>query len=110
LTPPSVQASGKTGKIRSGRSSFSTVEPIRPIEEIRLLGISLRPGGPERGGAAEESVNEPIYRWECTFCDAAGVSESSEMARLTIDAHVAVAHPDQVRERRSSDAGSERAT
>jgi hypothetical protein len=55
-------------------------------------------------------VNEPIYRWECTFCDAAGVSESSEMARLTIDAHLAVAHPDQARERRSTDAGSERAT
>jgi hypothetical protein len=83
----------------------------RPIEKMRLPGISLRAGGPERGrSAAEETVNEPIYRWECSFCDAAGVSESSEMARLTIDAHLAVAHPDRARERRSTDAGSERAT
>jgi hypothetical protein len=55
-------------------------------------------------------VNEPIYRWECTFCDAAGVSESSEMARLTIDAHVDVAHPGDARERRSAEPGSGRAT
>ena len=55
-------------------------------------------------------MSEPIYRWECTLCDAAGVSESSEMARLTIDAHLAVAHPGQAHERRSTDAGSERAT
>jgi hypothetical protein len=38
-------------------------------------------------------VNEPIYRWECTICGASGVSESSEMARYTVNAHVAVAHP-----------------
>jgi hypothetical protein len=66
--------------------------------------------GRNRDGAAEETVNEPIYRWECTFCDAAGVSESSEMARLTVDAHVAVAHPEHARERRASEPGSERAT
>jgi hypothetical protein len=44
-------------------------------------------------------VNEPIYRWQCTICDAAGVSETSELARQTVDTHVAVAHaadaPDQ---------------
>lgn len=57
-------------------------------------------------------MNEPIYRWECTFCDAAGVSESSEMARLTVDAHVAVAHPERARERerRAPEPGSDRAT
>jgi hypothetical protein len=55
-------------------------------------------------------VNEPIYRWECTFCGVAGVSESSEMARLTIDAHLAVAHPAHAHERRSTESGSERAT
>jgi hypothetical protein len=44
-------------------------------------------------------VNEPIYRWECTICDASGVSESSEMARLTVNTHVAVAHPDDAGDR-----------
>lgn len=55
-------------------------------------------------------MNEPIYRWECSFCDAAGVSESSEMARLTVDAHVTVAHPEHARERRAPEPGSDRAT
>ncbi len=45
-------------------------------------------------------MNEPIYRWECTICDAAGVAESSEMARLAVDTHVAVAHPGDARARR----------
>jgi hypothetical protein len=67
-----------------------------------------RAGG--RASAAEETVNEPIYRWECSFCQAAGVAESSEMARLTVDAHLAVAHPDRARERRPTDTGSERTT
>jgi hypothetical protein len=38
-------------------------------------------------------VNEPIYRWECTICGASGESESSELARRTVNAHVATAHP-----------------
>jgi hypothetical protein len=38
-------------------------------------------------------VNEPIYRWECTICGASGESESSELARRTVNAHVAASHP-----------------
>jgi hypothetical protein len=38
-------------------------------------------------------VNEPTYRWECTICGASGESESSELARRTMNAHVAAAHP-----------------
>jgi hypothetical protein len=58
----------------------------------------------------EGTVNEPIYRWKCTICDAAGVAESSEMARLTVDAHVAVAHPERARERQAPEPGPEHAT
>ena len=58
----------------------------------------------------EETVNEAICLGEYTIRDASGVSESSEMARLTVDAHVAVAHPDEARERRPAEPGSERAT
>jgi hypothetical protein len=36
---------------------------------------------------------EPTYQWVCTFCDASGWSESSEMARLAVDTHVSVQHP-----------------
>jgi hypothetical protein len=36
---------------------------------------------------------EPTYRWVCTYCDASGMAESSEMARLTVDIHVSVQHP-----------------
>lgn len=35
---------------------------------------------------------EPIYRWVCTFCDASGNAESSEMARLAVDVHVSLFH------------------
>ena len=35
---------------------------------------------------------EPIYRWVCTACDASGVAENSELARLAVDLHVAVEH------------------
>jgi hypothetical protein len=38
-------------------------------------------------------LGEPTYRWVCTYCDASGVTESSEMARLAIDVHVSVQHP-----------------
>jgi hypothetical protein len=38
-------------------------------------------------------VNEPIYRWECPICGASGESESSELARRTVNAHMATAHP-----------------
>jgi hypothetical protein len=55
-------------------------------------------------------VNEPIYRWECTICDASGVSESSEMARRTVNAHVATAHPSGSSEDRSTESRSQGAT
>jgi hypothetical protein len=55
-------------------------------------------------------VGEPIYRWECTICGAAGEAESSEMARLTVNAHVAVAHADDAAERPSTESGSQRTT
>jgi hypothetical protein len=55
------------------------------------------------------TVSEPIYRWECTICDAAGVSESPEMARLSVDTHVAVAHAD-VPEQRPAGPGPEPTT
>lgn len=29
----------------------------------------------------------------CTYCDASGMAESSEMARLAVDVHVLVRHP-----------------
>jgi hypothetical protein len=64
----------------------------------------------ERSGSgidAEDTVNEPIFRWECTICDAEGDAESSEMARLTIDAHVAVAHPADTATRRSTEPGTQ---
>jgi hypothetical protein len=38
-------------------------------------------------------LGEPTYRWVCTYCDASGMAESSEMARLAIDVHVSVQHP-----------------
>jgi hypothetical protein len=36
---------------------------------------------------------EPTYQWVCTYCDASGMAESSEMARLAVDVHVSVQHP-----------------
>ena len=36
---------------------------------------------------------EPKYQWVCTICDASGMAESSEMARLAVDVHVSVHHP-----------------
>lgn len=53
-------------------------------------------------------MNEPIYRWECTICDASGVSETSEMARITVDAHVAVVHATDASEHRATEPGSQR--
>jgi hypothetical protein len=38
-------------------------------------------------------MTEPTYRWVCTYCDASGMAESSEMARLAVDVHVSVQHP-----------------
>ena len=35
---------------------------------------------------------EPIVRWVCTYCQASGVAESPEMARLTVDTHVSLFH------------------
>jgi hypothetical protein len=75
------------------------------------MGISSRASGPERGHERRRgTVNEPIYRWECTICDASGVSESSEMARLTVDTHVAVAHPDETPDDRFPEPRSQRIT
>jgi hypothetical protein len=37
-------------------------------------------------------MSEPTYRWVCTYCDAFGEAESSEMARLAVDVHVSFAH------------------
>lgn len=57
-------------------------------------------------------MNEPIYRWECTLCDASGVVQSSEMARLMVNRHVAEAHPDHLDHpaaRSSTEAASKRA-
>jgi hypothetical protein len=104
------------GVRQARKDTFKMIEEFnggrtRPIEKMWPPGISLRVSGRGRGlESAEGTVNEPIYRWECSFCGAAGAAESSEMARLTIDAHLAVAHPDRARERRVTDAGSERAT
>jgi hypothetical protein len=55
-------------------------------------------------------VNEPIYRWECTICDASGASESSEMARLTVNTHIAVAHPADPADGRAGEPRSQRIT
>ena len=39
---------------------------------------------------------EPTYQWVCTYCDASGVAESSEMAQLAIEVHLSVQHPHAV--------------
>ena len=39
---------------------------------------------------------EPTYRWVCSYCDASGVSESSEMAQLGIEVHLSIQHPHAV--------------
>ena len=38
-------------------------------------------------------MKEPLYRWVCTTCGISAEAESSEIARLNIDAHVQVSHP-----------------
>ena len=38
-------------------------------------------------------MNEPVYRWLCPMCGIADDAESSEMARLSIDVHMGIAHP-----------------
>jgi hypothetical protein len=53
-------------------------------------------------------VNEPIYRWECTICDASGESESSEQARRTVNAHVALVHPADPADRPATEPGAKR--
>ena len=53
-------------------------------------------------------MNEPIYRWECTICEAAGEAESSELARRAIDAHVALVHPAAATDRPAADPGVKR--
>jgi len=36
---------------------------------------------------------EPTFQWVCTYCDAAGTSESPEMAQLAVEVHLSVQHP-----------------
>jgi hypothetical protein len=38
-------------------------------------------------------MKEPLYRWVCTVCGISAEAESSELARLNIDAHMQVSHP-----------------
>jgi hypothetical protein len=38
-------------------------------------------------------MKEPLYRWVCTMCGSSDEAENSEMARISIDVHVQVAHP-----------------
>ena len=46
---------------------------------------------------------EPTYGWVCTYCDASGMAESSEMAQLGIEVHLSIQHPHAVEpERRGS--------
>jgi hypothetical protein len=35
----------------------------------------------------------PLYRWVCTMCGISAEAENSEIARISIDVHVQVAHP-----------------
>lgn len=39
---------------------------------------------------------EPTYEWVCTYCDASGMAESSEMAQLGIEVHLSIQHPHAV--------------
>ena len=39
---------------------------------------------------------EPTYRWVCSYCDASGVAESSEMAQLGVEVHLSIQHPHAV--------------
>ena len=39
---------------------------------------------------------EPTYRWVCSYCDASGAAESSEMAQLGIEVHLSIQHPHAV--------------
>jgi hypothetical protein len=36
---------------------------------------------------------EPTFRWVCTYCDAFGMAESSEMAQLAVEVHLSIQHP-----------------
>lgn len=40
-------------------------------------------------------MKEPLYRWVCTMCGISDQAESPELARLNIDLHVRLAHPDE---------------
>ncbi len=42
-------------------------------------------------------MKQPRYRWVCTMCGISDEAESSEVARLTIDVHVQMAHPSSQR-------------
>ena len=51
---------------------------------------------------------EPTYRWECSYCDASGVAESSEMAQLGVEIHLSIQHPHAVEpDTRSQEDGPE---
>jgi hypothetical protein len=39
-------------------------------------------------------MKEPLYRWVCAMCGISDAAESPEMARLMIDLHVQVSHPE----------------
>lgn len=43
---------------------------------------------------------EPTYEWVCTYCDASGMAESSEMAQLGIEVHLSIQHPHAVEQDR----------
>jgi hypothetical protein len=45
-----------------------------------------------RSHETEGCMGEPIYRWVCTYCQVSDLAESSEMARLAVDAHVSLFH------------------
>jgi hypothetical protein len=38
-------------------------------------------------------MKEPLYRWVCPMCGISDEAESAEMARLSIDVHMGIAHP-----------------
>jgi hypothetical protein len=51
---------------------------------------------------------EPTYRWVCSYCDASGLAESSEMAQLGVEVHLSIQHPHAIEpDTRSSEDGPE---
>jgi hypothetical protein len=53
-------------------------------------------------------MKEPLYRWVCTFCGISDEAASPELARLSIDDHVQVAHPSARQAAAASDPDGER--